>query len=118
MGSEMCIRDRRYRPGPRSLRAAQLDHLAAVVTLEAISFGVIPADAEMHAITRCGFVIYEDRIDDLASFVIAETPHASVYANDPADVQVYRDQLAAFRESAVYGDDAFKIVRRIAHPRT
>ena len=45
-----------------------------------------------------------------------ETPHASVYANDPADVQVYRDQLAAFRESAVYGDDALKIVRRIAHP--
>jgi transcriptional regulator with XRE-family HTH domain len=108
----------RYRPGPRSLRAAQLDHLAAVVTLEAISFGVIPADAEMHAITRCGFVIYEDRIDDLAPFVIAETPHASVYANDPADVQLYRDQLAAFRESAVYGDDALKIVRRIAHPRT
>jgi transcriptional regulator with XRE-family HTH domain len=108
----------RYRPGPRSLRVAQLDHLAAVVTLETISFGVIPADAEMHAITRCGFVIYEDRIDDLPPFVIAETPHASVYANHPADVQVYRDQLAAFRESAVYGDDALKIVRRIAHPRT
>jgi hypothetical protein len=88
------------------------------VTLETISFGVIPADAEMHAITRCGFVIYEDCIDDLPPFVIAETPHASVYANDPADVQVYRDQLAAFRESAVYGDEALKIVRRIAHPRT
>jgi hypothetical protein len=108
----------RYRPGPRALRTAQLDHLAAVVTLETISFGVIPADAEMHAITRCGFVIYEDRIDDLPPFAIAETPHASVYANDPADVQVYRDQLAAFRESAVYDDDALKIVRRIAHPRT
>jgi hypothetical protein len=108
----------RYRPGPRSLRTAQLDHLAAVATLESISFGVIPADAEMHAITRCGFVIYEDRIDDLSPFVIAETPHASVYANHPADVQVYRDQFAAFRESAIYGDDALKIVRHIAHPRT
>ena len=106
----------RYRPAG-TLRTAQLDHLAAVVTLETISFGVIPADAEMHAITRWGFVIYEDRIDELPPFVIAETPHASVYANDPADVQVYRDQLAAFRESAVYGDDALKIVRRIAHPR-
>jgi len=108
----------RYRPGTRALRTAQLDHLAAVVTLENISFGVIPADAEMHAITRCGFVLYEDRIDDLPPFVIAETPHASVYANDPAGVQVYRDQLAAFRESAVYGDEALKIVRRIAHPRS
>ena len=37
----------RYRPGPREVLTAQLDHLAAVVTLEAISFGVIPADAEM-----------------------------------------------------------------------
>jgi len=36
-------------------RTAQLDHLAAVVTLETISFGVISAGAEMHAITRCGF---------------------------------------------------------------
>lgn len=108
----------RYRPGTRALRTAQLDHLAAVVTLETVSFGVIPADAEMHALTRCGFVVYEDRIDDLPPFVIAETPHASVYANDPADIAVYWEQLAAFRESAVYGDEALAIVRRIAHPRS
>ncbi len=108
----------RYRPGPWSLRTGQLDHLAALATLESVSFGVIPADAEMHALTRCGFVVYEDRIDDLPPFVIAETPHASVYANDPADIAVYREQLAAFRESAVYGDEALAIVRRIAHPRS
>jgi Domain of unknown function (DUF5753) len=63
--------------------AAQLDHLAAVVTLETISFGVIPADAEMHAIMRGEFILYEDQIDDLPPFAIVETPHASVYANDP-----------------------------------
>jgi hypothetical protein len=28
------------------------------------------------------------------------------------------ERLAAFRESAVYGNEALKIVRRIAHPRT
>ena len=106
----------RYRPGPREVLTAQLDHLAAVATSETISLGVIPAEAEMHAITRCGFIIYEDRIDDLPPFAIAETPHASVYANDPADVEVYRDQLAAFRQSAVYGAGALEIVRRIAHP--
>jgi hypothetical protein len=33
-------------------------------------------------------------------------------------VQEYRDKLAAFRTLAVYGDDALKIVRRIAYPRT
>ena len=108
----------RYRPGPREVLTAQLDHLAAIVTLEAISFGVIPANAEMHAITRCGFVIYDDRIDDQPSFAIVETPHASLYANDPADVEIYRRELAAFRESAVYGAEALDIVRRIAHPPT
>ena len=57
----------RYRPAPPPMRtiqpggrrdartnqtrSAQLDHLAAVVTLGTISFGVIPADARMHAIT-------------------------------------------------------------------
>ncbi len=57
----------RYRPAPpqapaaqpggrrdastNQTRTAQLDHLAAAVTLETISFGVNPADAEMHAIT-------------------------------------------------------------------
>ena len=106
----------RYRPGPREVLTAQLDHLAAVVTLETISFGVIPADAEMHAITRCGFILYEDRIDDQPPFAIVETPHASLYANDPADVEIYRNQLAAFREAAVYGAEALEVVRRIAHP--
>ena len=107
----------RYRPGPREVLTAQLDHLAAVATSESISLGVIPADAEMHAITRCGFILYEDRIDDQPPFAIVETPHASLYANDPADIDIYRDQLAAFRESAVYGAEALEVVRHIAHPR-
>lgn len=105
----------RYRPGPREVLTAQLDHLAAVVTLETISFGVIPADAEMHAITRSGFILYEDRIDDQPPFAIVETPHASLYANDPADIAIYQDQLAAFRQSAVYGAEALEVVHRIAH---
>ena len=46
-----------------------------------------------------------------------ETPHASLYANDPADVEVYRGQMAAFRQSAVFGAEALKVVRRVAHPQ-
>jgi hypothetical protein len=73
----------RYRPAPPPMRAAQpggrrdasanqtrtaqLDHLAAVVTLEAISFGVIPADAEMHAITRCGCILCDDALNIVRS---------------------------------------------------
>jgi transcriptional regulator with XRE-family HTH domain len=106
----------RYRPGPGDVLTAQLDHLAAVVTLNSISFGVIPAGAEMHAITRCAFIIYEDRIDDRPPFAFVETPHASLSASDPADVAIYQNQLEAFRRSAVFGAEAIQIVRSIAHP--
>jgi len=105
-----------YRPGPRDVHAAQLDHLADVADLKAITLGIIPADAEMRAITRCGFIIYEDRVGDLPPFAIVETRHMSAYANDPADVEIYRRELAAFRQSAVYSDEALAIIRRIAHP--
>lgn len=105
----------RYRPGPREVLTSQLDHLAAVVTLDTISFGVIPTDAEMHAIIRGAFIIYEDRAEGLEPFAVVETAHGEVIANDPADIQMYRDQLARYRESAVYGTAALDIVRAIAH---
>jgi transcriptional regulator with XRE-family HTH domain len=108
----------RYRPGPGDdARTAQLDHLASVATLETVSLGVIPADAEMHAITRCGFILYEDRDGGRPAFAFTETPHASLSASDPADVQAYRDQLAAFRRSAVCGPEAIDIVRSIAREK-
>lgn len=106
----------RYRPGPEDVLTAQLDHLAAVVTLDSISFGVIPANAQMHALTRCAFIIYENRIDDRPPFAFVETPHASLSASNPPDVAIYQNQLEAFRRSAVYGAEAIDIVRSIAHP--
>lgn len=105
----------RYRPGPREV-VGQLDHLAAVVTLSTITFGVIPADAEMHTIIRCGFILYEDRTGDQEPVVIVETPHKAVAVSDPVGVELYRKELARFRESAVYGPEALAIVRSITHP--
>lgn len=105
----------RYRPGPPEVLTAQLDHLAALATLATITFEVIPADAEMHAITRCGFILYEERTGEQAPMAVIETPHAALYASDPADVEIYRSQLSAFRQSAVHGAEALEVVRRIAH---
>ena len=105
----------RWRPGPPELLAAQLDHVAALATLATIDLGVIPMDAEMHAITRCSFILYEDRGDGQPPVVAVETPHASLYASDVADVELYRDQLALFRQSAIYGADALAFIRAIAH---
>lgn len=106
----------RYQPGPHEVLTAQLDHLAALATLETITLGVIPADAEMHAITRCGFILYEDRTGDQAPVVVVETPHAALYASDAADVDLYRDQLTLLRRSALHGTDALAFLRAIAHP--
>jgi hypothetical protein len=106
----------RWRPGPPELLAAQLDHVAALATLDTIELGVIPMDAEMHAITRCSFIVYEDRTDGRPPVVAVETPHASLYASDAADVELYRDQLALFRQSAIYGAEALDFIRAIAHP--
>ncbi len=103
-----------WRPGPREIMTAQLLHIAAVAGLESVSVGVIPADAEMHAITRCGFILYEDRGDEQPPVVLVETPHAAVYASEPADVEMYRADLARFRESAVFGEDAAAIIRALA----
>jgi transcriptional regulator with XRE-family HTH domain len=106
----------RWRPGPPELLTAQLDHVASLATLDTVELGVIPADAEMHAITRCGFILYEDRGGGEPPVVAVETPHAELTVSDPAEVNLYRDQLAAFRQSAIYGAAALEVVRRIAHP--
>ena len=106
----------RWRPGPPELLAAQLDHIAALATLATVELGVIPMDAEMHAITRCSFILYEDRSDGQPPVVAVETPHASLYAGDAADVELYRDQLALFRQSAIHGAEALAFIRAITHP--
>lgn len=104
----------RWRPGSREMLAAQLGQVASLATLGTVELGVIPADAEMRAITRCGFVLHEDRKDDQPALVTVETPHASLYVSDPADVELYRDQLALFRQSAWTGAEAVKFVRSLS----
>lgn len=103
----------RYRPGPGDVVTAQLAHLASVATLETVSLGVIPAGAEMYALTQCAFNIYEDRTDGRPAMVLVETPHASLTASEPADVQVYRDRMDAYRRSAVFGPEAINLIRSI-----
>jgi Domain of unknown function (DUF5753) len=123
----------RYRPAPlQALTAqpggrrdastnqtltAQLDHLAAAVTLETNSFGLIPADAEMHAITRCGFILYEDRTGGQPPLAAVEAPHASLYASDPADVAPYREQLDRLPCAAVVVEDRYSQVFKLARVR-
>jgi hypothetical protein len=70
----------------------------------------------MHAITRCPFILYEDRSDGEPPVVVVEVPHAEMLVSDPADVEIYRDQLALFRQAALSGAEALAFLRSIAHP--
>ena len=108
----------RYRPGPEGPAGCShrtLDHLAAVVTLDSISFGVIPANAQMHALTRCAFIIYENRIDDRPPFAFVETPHASLSASDPPDGPFTRTSL---KPSAVQRSMVPKLLTSCGQSRT
>jgi len=99
---------------PAGMLAAQLDRLAAVAELPHIALGVIPLSAPMKAIPRCAFVLHEDCDAGHQPFVIAEVPHAAIYATDPDDVEVYRELLAALRQSAVSGAEAVSVIRATA----
>lgn len=105
----------RWRPGPPSMLAAQLDHIRSASTLSNVTLGVIPVDAQMRAVPWCGFTLYEDRADDQPPFVAMETAHAGLVVSDPEDVAIYRRQLELFRESARFGDEAREMLTRIAH---
>jgi transcriptional regulator with XRE-family HTH domain len=106
----------RWRPGPPHVVAAQLLQIASLASLETVTVGVIPADAEMYAITRCGFALYEDRSDEQAPVVFIETPHTALLVSEPEDVEVYQAELKRFRESAVFGEEALAIIRALAVP--
>lgn len=104
----------RWRPGTPEIQAAQLGQVASLATLETVELSVIPAGAQMHAITRCSFIVYEDRTDGEPPVVAVEIPHALLYASDAADVELYREQLAQFRRSALTGAEAIEFVRLLA----
>ena len=106
----------RWRPGTAEVNDAQLLHIAGLADLATVALRVIPADAQMHALTRCGFILYEDRGDAGEPVVFIETPHAAVYVSGEADVAIYRDELERFRASALAGREAAEFVRSLARP--
>jgi transcriptional regulator with XRE-family HTH domain len=91
--------------------AAQYDRIQVVASLTNVAIGVVRTGTPMKTVPWCGFVLYDVRDPGYQPFVIVETPHAAVYATDPADVEFYREHLAAIRQAAVFGDQAIAAVR-------
>nr|WP_275402424.1 helix-turn-helix transcriptional regulator [Streptomyces sp. SID13031] len=94
----------RWRPGPHDMLVAQLDRIASLATLSNVTIGVIPIDTEVSAIPWHGFTLNED-VDEGAPFVQVETIHAYLTVSRPQDVELYRRQYAALRESALLGPE-------------
>lgn len=103
----------RWRPGSAVL-AAQLDRVASIATLDNVEVAVIPTNADMRAIPWCGFILYEDRVGDGQPFVTLETPHARLTVSDPGDVEIYGQQLALLRTSAVRGASALSLLAKLS----
>ena len=49
----------RWRPGPPNVLIAQLGRVSALGTLDNVSVGIIPSDAEAVTFTSHGFAIYD-----------------------------------------------------------
>jgi hypothetical protein len=89
---------------------AQLTRLIDDSTLPAVQLGLIPFNAmPTGRIPLHGFWIMDTRVVTVKTFA------ADLELADPAEIEIYSrvfDQMAA---AAVYGDEARRLIDRIAH---
>lgn len=90
--------------------AAQLDRLTVLAGLANVELGILPSGVPMTTAPSCGFVIYDQRTEGGQPFVNIELPHAQILVSDTADIEVYRDKLAIYRQSALYGAEAASFI--------
>jgi transcriptional regulator with XRE-family HTH domain len=102
----------RWRLGPENLTRAQLEKLIDVSSLENVTVGIIPQDAEAAVWHDHGFNILEDRDDD-DPVVHVETLTSGQTIAEPAEVAAYKNAFAQLRQLAVTGADAQALLRRI-----
>jgi transcriptional regulator with XRE-family HTH domain len=101
-----------WRSGDASMLSAQMDRLASLTTLPNITIRIIPLNADMHTPPVCAFWLYDEREDGQPPMAAIETPHNRLeIAGDPADIQAYRDELTALRESALPSGDTADFAR-------
>ena len=104
----------RLRPGSAAVQRAQLAQVASLASLSSVTFSVIPAGVQMHALPRVNFILYENRTNGGDPFVAVEIDHMRVSVDKPEDVDVYRSQYDLLQRSAVHGDEAVAFVREVA----
>ncbi|MGQ0777187.1 MAG: Scr1 family TA system antitoxin-like transcriptional regulator [Pseudonocardiales bacterium] len=72
-----------------------------------ISVGVIPADAQRHAIATIGFWIFDNNA------VALETPTAAIKVTRPQEIARYAAMFNQLQNEAIYGHDTRQLVAKI-----
>ncbi len=103
----------RWRLGPAGLMRAQIEKIIGVISLENVTVGIIPQDAEADIWHDHGFNVLEGQGDE--AVVHVETLTRGLTITDPAEVAAYKDAFSRLRKLAVTGAEAAELLRRIAH---
>ncbi|MEN3305897.1 MAG: hypothetical protein V7603_2099 [Micromonosporaceae bacterium] len=90
----------------------QLDRVLAVMSLQRVSLGIIPAGAPRTVFASVGFWMYDE------AMVAVETPTASVEVTQPRELRLYGRMFEQLQGVAVYGTGARGIVRDVMEELT
>ena len=89
--------------GDTSVMIGQLDRLLAVMSLPAVSIGVVPASAE-YVVPSNQFIIYDDRL------VHVESISAELTVNQPREIALYVRAFDELARQALFGPDAARLI--------
>jgi transcriptional regulator with XRE-family HTH domain len=96
----------RTRIGDTDVMTGQLDRLLAVMSLQRVSLGIIPAAGQRYALTQGSFWIFDDER------VQVENVSAGLDITQPREVAVYLQAFTLLQRSALYGSAARELIHK------
>jgi transcriptional regulator with XRE-family HTH domain len=94
----------RTQVGNADVMAGQLDRLHAVMSLQRLSLGIIPAMGKRATWPSAGFWIFDDHT------VHIETPSAELTITQRSEIAVFERKFDLHQKSAVYGSEARELI--------
>lgn len=104
----------RWRPVPVEVQLAQLDRVAAAITLSNVTLGIIPADVQVSASFFHGFTVLGEHGHDDAPVAIVETLTRELWLRDERDLRIYLEEFDQLSRDAVFGGEARAVLHRVA----
>ena len=93
--------------GTAETQAGQLDRLLAVMSLPAVSVGIIPMTTERPAVASAGFWLFDN------SLVALEIPTASIEVTRPQEIELYARMFDRLLAAAVHGKAARRLIANV-----